>query len=158
MSDIGPGALSMEELKRRAAKIGVNLGNARGTTMVGGKKISSVTDAYLLSFSEDPELVARKFGHFVVEIKHPARFSRRVGQSLYEAGTPNRTVLNRVKYAPREYDVTADAPAAIAFVKPEQFAEDREIRIVCEPPDVRAPLDRKLVSAVWAGNLCKRIS
>jgi hypothetical protein len=124
------------ELIAKRSRIGYVKGSP-GVVIKDCQYISTIPHALLLCTSL--ERVA-KFGRFCVRIDNPVEFFAALNHALCVAGRAGQQAgMGAVIYGERSYQATDPAPPPAAFIKPTQFLDEKEYRMVwpldrpCEP-------------------------
>jgi hypothetical protein len=148
-----------DPLKQRiAAHLGFTMRPNQNVTLEIGSVGKELLNAYVLCFTSacNPNLMSEDFGKYCVEIKQPFFFLQFIGAYLNKTHPLNRSDFDKVRYREREFSGMEETPGALGFVKPVEYAGQKEVRMLFSCKD-NANIKPFVLNVPQAKELCRRV-
>lgn len=148
-----------QEIRAAATRIGIEADPGVQVSFKDVVGLTRMPDAYVLCFSTDgtSPLVRERFGEFGVEVLDRREFGRRLASAFTAERTKVRIWGRHVTYAERSTIDAEPENGPLGFVKPLQFADEAEYRLLIVAAD---PSTRYFLRPLHAPNLaelCRRL-
>lgn len=145
-----------------AQRLGIDFqhkNNEKRVVLENCTSIFRIPDAFVLCTTTvfAPEMLGETFGKYCVEISNPFLFSDVVMVELRKKIELKSSAIGHITYRERSYRELEESPGEFGFVKPLQYKDQLEYRLLYIPKSLD-PIKGILLSIPALGSLCKRIA
>lgn len=131
--------------------------SCRNITIANVSVTTTVPNAYVVCATRDLLADDNVFGKYCVEISQPVEVFRRITGVLRNERRISQAVIDRVHYRPRTFSGLLEPPGRIGFVKPINYASQREVRMMWRPDPPTEELMPLELYCPEIVKLCRRI-